>query len=56
MILDTPVGDGEQSEGEDDEQFVVQDSTPLEVPDTEAFQLKVSTTEDKPEGGHLSVL
>ena len=51
MILDTPAGDVGQLEGEDDDdQFVVQDSTPLELPDTEAFHPKVTTTQDKPEG------
>lgn len=46
--MDRPTGEGEGSEGEDDELFVVQDSTPLELPKHEAFQ--PTTTHDKPEG------
>ncbi len=48
VIMDRPTGEGEGSEGEDDELFVVQDSTPLELPKHEAFQ--PTTTHDKPEG------
>ncbi len=48
VIMDGPAGEDGGSDGEDDDQFVVQDSTPLELPKHEAFQ--PTTTHDQPEG------
>lgn len=49
VILDTPGGGNSGLDGDDDDdQFVVQDSTPLELPQTDAFLSP--PVEDKPEG------
>ncbi len=51
VIMDRPADEGGASE--DEEQFLVQDSAPLELPETEAF---LPITHDKPEGACVRVI
>ncbi len=54
VIMEGAVGAGEEGLSDDEEQFVVQDSAPLELPDTDAFQ--PTTQQDKPEGEYVHLL
>lgn len=48
MILDTPAGGNGGLDDDEDDQYVVQDSTPLEIPSTDLFL--PHSIDDKPEG------
>jgi len=48
VILDSVAGtDGSDH---DDDQFMVQDTTPMELPDSQAFLPPAQAIDDKPEG------
>lgn len=50
VILDTP-GEGDDDMGDDEDQFVIEDSTPMALPPEEAFtKVDEEMMDEKPEG------